>query len=509
MNRYLEILEGGRPLAGARHVESTTGGSGVRLLRVAAQDASAIWGQAKTALDQGHFEEAHRLLREAVRLDPADAALWFHLGVSCAELKQDEEAIAAFEHARALAPRQADTYFDLGLVYWRKGDVNKAKEAYRRGLALRPGEPSALQNYSLLLMKTGDYKGAIAPLLGLKHDPKLGMSSRVALMECYLKTGQPSKAQRETEDIIESNITGAAERTKLAAVLMQDDDPADAERLLQSSLSLDPSQANAHAALGAIYFKAGELDAAVKSFQNAIRLAPGSAGYAFGYVRVLLACNRPQQLVSYLKSVEGTFGNLPNYQYALALAYYGEHHYLESAAILEKLLERQPPRKDKVEYLLGNCYLALGKLRESESTYRAAITSNPKDPRYYVSYAEVIRKEGPDKLDQAIAQLKSAQQMDPGDWRIGLQLGLCYESKGQFEGAAALIEKAVESQPELTPAHVALARIYFRLGRKADGERERNIVADLEKKQQEERVRENSSDALIDEAQSGGGGSTH
>ena len=504
MNRYLRIVEDEHPLGKNIHARSTTGGEGARLLRVVADDARAMWLQAKAAMDQGDFAAARKLLRQAVEIDPQDAALWFHLGVSCAELKEDDEAIAAWEHARALAPRQADTYFNLGLLYWRKGDISKAKEAYRMGLTHRPKEPGALENYSLLLMKTGDYKSAIAPLVALKDDPKLGMSSRVALMECYLKTGQSGRVKQETDDIMNGNIAGAAEQTKVAAVLLEDGDTADAERLFQNSILLDRHQAKAHAALGAIYFKAGDIDAALRSFQNAIQLAPDSADYAFGYVRVLLASNRPQQLVSFLKSVEGEFGALPNYQYALALAYYGQHHYLESAAILEKLLESQPPRKDKVSYLLGNSYLALGKLSESESAYRAAIQSNPKDPRYYVSYAEVVRKEAPDKLDEAIAQLKSAQQMDPGDWRIGLQLGLCYESKGQFADAASLIEKAVQAQPELTPAHVALARVYFRLGRRADGERERNSVADLEKKQQEERVRENSSDALIDEAQSGG-----
>src|SRR5579863_9838096 len=179
------------------------------LLRVAAQETETVeslWLRAKAAIDQGNFTEARRLLRQAVQQDPKDGSLWFHLGVSCAELNQFDEAITALERARALAPAQADTYFDLGLVYWRKGNVNKAKESYRAGLALRPNETSALQNYSLLLMKTGDYKAAIAPLQSLKNDPKLGISPRVSLIECYLKTGQETEAERESDNIIKENI---------------------------------------------------------------------------------------------------------------------------------------------------------------------------------------------------------------------------------------------------------------------------------------------------------------
>lgn len=98
--------------------------SSAPLLRYASQETESVtelWSEAKAALDQGHFEEARRLLRQAVQQDPKDGALWFHLGVSCTEINDLDEAITAFERARALAPGRADTYFNLGLVYWKKG----------------------------------------------------------------------------------------------------------------------------------------------------------------------------------------------------------------------------------------------------------------------------------------------------------------------------------------------------------------------------------------------------
>jgi cytochrome c-type biogenesis protein CcmH/NrfG len=196
--------------------------------------------------------------------------------------------------------------------------------------------------------------------------------------------------------------------------------------------------------------------------------------------------------------VETKFGSLANYQYALGLAYYNEHHYSEAATVLEKLLLNHPPRADKVENVLGDSYLTMGKLDQAESAYRMAIEENPKNPEYYVAYATTLRRQGPDKLDDAIVRLKSAQHMTPADWRIQLELGLCYESKGQFADAAALIEQAAGSEPRLTAAHVALARIYFRLGRRADGEREKKTVAELERKQQQKLIREYSPDSLID-----------
>jgi tetratricopeptide (TPR) repeat protein len=480
-----------------------------RLLRVAAQEmetTESLWLRAKTAIDQGNFSEARRLLRQAVQQDPKDGSLWFHLGVSCAQLDEFDEAITALERARALAPRQADTYFDLGLVYWRKGNINKAKEAYRAGLALRPKETSALQNYSLLLMKTGDYKTAVAPLQKLKDDPKLGISSRAALIECYLKTGQHAAAERESNEIIQDKVVGPADQSKIAAILLENGAPAPAEMLFRNSLSLDPNQANANATLGEIYLEQKKLVEAADCFQKAIQLDPDSSDYAFGFVRTLLAMKRPAPVVTFLRSVETKFAALPNYQYALGLAYYDDHHYSEAATILEKLLVTNPPRQDKVEHVLGDSYLSMGKLDEAENAYRKAIEENPKNPDYYVSYATALRREGPDKLDDAIVRLKSAQLINPGDWRIQLELGLCYQSKGQYPDAAVLIEQAVQSEPDLTAGHVALATIYFRMGRKADGEREKKTIADLERKQQQQLVREYGTDTLIDGASPQGSG---
>ncbi len=474
-----------------------------RLVRLAAQETEttgSLWARSKAAMGQGNFAEARRLLRQAVQQDPKDGALWFHLGVSCAEVNELDEAITAFERARILAPRQADTYFNLGLVYWRKGDLSKAKESYRAGLALRPKETSALQNYSLLLMKTGDYKAAIFPLQSLKNDLQLGTSSRASLIECYLKTGQPAAAERESTEIIRDKVAGPADQSKIAAILLENGALEPAELLLKNSLSMDPNQANAEGALGEIYLEQKKLVDAADCFDKAIQLDPASESYVFGFVRALLALKRSAQVIAFLKSVEDKFGTLPNYQYALGLAYYNEHHYSESATILEKLLLANPPREDKVEHVLGDSYLSMGKLDQAESAYRKAIEENPKDPDYYVAYATALRRQGSDNLDDAIVRLKGAQRMNPGDWRIQLELGLCYESKGQLADAASLIEQAVKSQPDLTAAHVALIRIYFRLGRKADSEREKKIVADLERKQQQKLVRQYSTDTLIEGA---------
>ncbi len=190
----------------------------------------------------------------------------------------------------------------------------------------------------------------------------------------------------------------------------------------------------------------------------------------------------------FLKSVEPRFQSLPEFQYKLALAYYGVQEYSNAIATLEKLLQTNPRRQDQIEYILGNSYFIMGKFDPSEAAFHKAIELNPKQPEYYEKLAILLRKEGPSRLDDAIQQLKRGSEFAPWDPRLALQLGLCYESKGAWGDAATLLEKAVAGEPGLLPAHVALARIYFHLGKRSEGQKEKGVIAALEQQRQQQRL---------------------
>src|SRR5579864_3504793 len=106
-------------------------------------DPAALWQEAKTFLEHQQYLEARRVLSLAVKAAPKDPAFWYHLGVSCAELKDVDAAIRDLEVARKLARQRAQVHFSLGLEYWHRGDLGKAKESYQAGLALEPRETSA------------------------------------------------------------------------------------------------------------------------------------------------------------------------------------------------------------------------------------------------------------------------------------------------------------------------------------------------------------------------------
>ncbi len=461
------------------------------LLVIAAQTAPvapSTWEQGKRALERKDFAAAKQFFASAAAESPADPAPWFFLGLSCGELNQLDEAIAALEKAHKLAPNRAEVDFNLGLLYWRRGDIGKAKEAYKDGFTLAPDDPGALQNYASLLMKKGETEKAIAPLLLLRDTQGLALQARVSLIDCYLKTNQRENAERELGDLLQSHLAGSEEQTKIAAILIEDGDLNAAESVLQSSLQIDPKQPKAYAALGLVSLNQKRYREAAISFESAVHLEPDSAEYAMAFANALVLWNRPNTLLAFLKSVENKFGNLPEFQHKLAFANYSLAEYSNAIGILENLLRANPPRQDQIYFLLGDSYMGMGEFNKSEIAFKKAIELNPKDPMYYESYAVLLRKEGRGRIDDAIDQLQNASQLGSPNPSLLLQLGLCYESKGNLDRAAALLENAVRGAPDSLSTHVALARVYFRLGRQEKGQEQKRTIAELETKLQREKL---------------------
>ena len=74
----------------------------------------------------------------------------------------------------------------------------------------------------------------------------------------------------------------------------------------------------------------------------------------------------------------------------------------------------------------------------------------------------------------------------PGEPAAAYQVGSLRLQLGQTDGAREVLERVVSAAPDFLEAHVSLALVYYRLKRKADGDRERDIVRELERKAQEQ-----------------------
>ncbi len=439
--------------------------------------------EAQQALQLGRYSEAREKFRKALEHTPRNPALWSYLGMADAQLNDLDAAIGNFQKALSFAPNDAQTHFNLGLLFRQKGDSQKAQEMYRRGLKLAPDDPAANQNYALLLMETGKFREAIPLLQKLRALGTSDVSVRVALIESYLKGGMKDEGEREIQSYLHSPNATPAEQLKLAKVLIEDKQPESAQIVLEHIVKVSPDSADAHAQLGLLLANKDQYEEATREMGRAVQLSPDSAEYSMRLAEILILWKQYPTALEFLTAVKDRFGGLAEYQYKLGVAYYGLRRIPQAITIFENLA-REHPELDLVQFFLGNCYQTTGAFEKAERHYKRAIEVNPQKASYYAALAQLLRKQTKDRTEEALAYLEKALLLDPQDIQSKLELAFCYEKKMNYPRAQSLLEEVVQQQRDLVPAHVALARVYYRQRKKEEGDREKSIIARLEAEQQ-------------------------
>jgi Flp pilus assembly protein TadD len=92
------------------------------------------------ALEEGEFEEAVALLRQAADLAPGDVAIQRELGEALAAIGDFAGAGAALDKAAGLAPDDAGILLDLAHVRQMGGDNAAARAAIERAAVLQPDD---------------------------------------------------------------------------------------------------------------------------------------------------------------------------------------------------------------------------------------------------------------------------------------------------------------------------------------------------------------------------------
>src|SRR5438445_8700082 len=98
----------------------------------------------------------------------------------------------------------------------------------------------------------------------------------------------------------------------------------------------------------------------------------------------------------------------------------------------------------------------------------------------------MLRDDG--RLDATATLLKRALDLRPNDIASLYQMAQLAMTKGENAEAVGLLERVTARSPEFTPAHVLLARLYYKLNRAADGQRERDIIQKLQEEQQKKQL---------------------
>ncbi|MGA2598783.1 MAG: tetratricopeptide repeat protein [Bryobacteraceae bacterium] len=345
-------------------------------------------------------------------------------------------AVAAF----AQAPPSDRLYRDavtLGL----QGNTQAAISKYEQFLKLHPESVGARTNLGVELAKLGKYDEAIENYkIALSHD-SLNATVRLNLALAWYKQSAFDKAAGEL-----TGVRRVQPQNKQALYLLADCDLRlgrykDAIALVDPAYQATPDDRALAYVLGVALIKDGQIEKGKPVIDRI--LAQGETAEA----NLLLG--------------------------ASALAAGDDEKALKTLRRAVDLDARLPG----IWSLYGRAQMEINDNPGAEASFRKALQADANDFDANLDLGALLRHDG--DFQNAATFLAQALRLRPSSLTARFQMGALDLSLGRFDEARAYLEGVARESPDFQPVHVQLASLYFKMNRKVDSERERQLVLKL------------------------------
>jgi predicted TPR repeat methyltransferase len=185
--------------------------------------------------------EAQEVYRRVLETAPNHADALHYAGILAHQQGRSDEAVALIEKSLAVAPDRADCYNNLGIVFQSTGRLEAAIDAYRRAILLDPSHANAHSNLGVLLRAAG----------------------------------KPSEAEAAYRTAIRWNPEHIDAYTNLGVLLNALNRTEEAAACYCKVITLRPKHREARKLLALAHCTLGEVDEAVKIFEEWLEEDPG------------------------------------------------------------------------------------------------------------------------------------------------------------------------------------------------------------------------------------------
>jgi tetratricopeptide (TPR) repeat protein len=291
-------------------------------------------------------------------------------------------------------------------------------------------------------------------------------------------------------------------RSNLGAALARDGQFAAAIAEYNLALRKLPNNAQVRMNLALAYYKLGRLPEAVPHLDLLHKRQPLELKPALLLADCLLETNQAQKAVEVLTPLAEEYPDDRAVIYTLGMALLKDNRTQEAQVLLDRILRdgesaesefllgqgellhndlvaaaehlkravELNPKMPWAHSLWGQALKAAGKPELATEQFREELKVNPYDFTANTEIAMLLRQDG--KLDDALAHVALALQVRPNDPGALYLRASMHLSQGLNEQTRQELEHLLRDYPDFSEAHAALATVYYRLKRTADGDRE-------------------------------------
>jgi tetratricopeptide (TPR) repeat protein len=465
---------------------------------------------------EGKLSEAEQELREAVRAAPAVAPYRAQLGSILGLQGKWKEALESFRNAIELAPENLDFRRETAAVEWQLGLMSSAEKNIQYVLARHPGDSGATLLLGLVREKSSDYTNA-AQLLDSQFELVIAQPDRaVALFHSVVQSGQRDKIPRiidalklRANDKQWANAIGRC--TQIAAMagdlqtaealfaLIPDDNPGrpgagfrlaqllysraqvpQAKELLLQLAERDVESADVEALLGNCFEAERRPDLALQAYQRAIKVDPSRVDHYEDLISLLLYLHKTNDalaLVNHAIEIAPNDARPWVWKGNVSVRTNAPQDAMESYRHAAKL------DSSNADAILGVAvvHFIAGQSDAAIAEYKAGMARFPNDARFYIGCAEMLMA-SPDSLKlqtQAASLLQKAVKLAPQSAEAHYQLGQLAMQQSRLKDAEAELSLSLQSDPDRSKTHFALAAVYRRMGQTDDATKEFALYQDL------------------------------
>ena len=262
--------------------------------------------------------------------------------------------------------------------------------------------------------------------------------------------------------------------------------------------------------LGLAYFKKGDMQSAYTQFHIVERDHPTDAKVATLLGEAELRLGKLADVIATMQPIASANESNPDFDFVYGSALVGTGRLRDGTTLLER--SAQAESSASAYMLAGSTALKMNALQEArtdmdaavrinaslpgvwtldgiahdrdgdpegaEAAFRRALQSNPNDFDANIYLGAILYKRR--AMDESKQYLSKALALEPGSPMAQYEMAMWESVSGEYEVAAAALEKVVAADPKWLEPHVELATLYYKLHRDVDGARERKIVAQME-----------------------------
>lgn len=326
----------------------------------------------------------------------------------------------------------------------------------------------------------GDLKAAIDDFRkALALNPEM-IQARASLGEALAAAGQMNEAIENDARVLEADPQNDEVRMNLAMAYYRTGDWNHARLQLEKLHAARPADINRTTLLAYTYNKLDRPGDAVALLRPLERDHAGSFQFEYVYAFALIASGNLDEGLPRMEKLAKENNSAEAWLAAGSGRFYRKEMEMAQADLDAAIAMN--PKLPGVQSLDGQARYGHGDVEGAVVAFHAALREDPKDFMANL-YLGTIRLEQRN-LDEAQPLLELALQLRP-NWPFArLQMAKLNELKGRLQQAEDILEDLERSDPNWIEPHVALAAIYYRLKRPADGAREREIVQRLEAERQ-------------------------